>query len=92
MTQKKHRISPEDIDIKGLQRRLTKEVRPDILERTKAHIGDGKNACGKCPPSCKPCSIVFPKATGLSPNCPCEIYLKKDVAHVVEYLLLNLKI
>ena len=93
MTQKKHRISPEDIDLKGLKQRFKEQGDLNYLNRLKPLIGNSSKICTKCAGRCIICAVIFPKTKADKVNtCPCDLYLKKDVVHVVQYLLLNLKI
>ena len=91
MTQKKYKISPEDIDLKQVAQKLKEKYSSSFLKKTKQYLKRGSYLCGKCIGACTICAIIFPKAFR-SPRCPCSVYLQKDVAHVVKYLLLNLKI
>lgn len=91
MTQKKHRISPEDIDLKELRKKL-KELPEHRIRDAKNYLKGDEKICGICIACCNVCLMVFPKGDGRQCSCPCENYIKKDVAHVAQYLLLNLKI
>jgi hypothetical protein len=92
VTQKKLRISPEDIDLEELRKRLKKKKLISEAKFAKKRLKAEEYVCGACIEWCGICLAVFPKGRGRMNCCPCDVYLKKDVAHVVEYLLLNLKI
>jgi len=96
VTQKKHRISPEDIDLGKLRQTLLdtfpENTLKHILRQRKLRIARDERICGWCVGRCKFCAIIFLEATGPNNHCPCDVYLKKDVVHVVQYFLLNLKI
>lgn len=96
MTQKKHRISPEDIDLKELRKRLKKKqlISQARYEKKRLKNNSAVNltVCGTCVGWCNICLTIFPKGKGRNCCCPCAVYIQKDVAHVVKYLLLNLKI
>ena len=93
MTQKKHRISPEDIDLKELRKKLKeKKLISDARYAKKLLKDQEEYVCGVCVAWCAICFAVFPEGRRHKRCCPCDVYLKKDVAHVVQYLLLKLKI
>lgn len=91
MTQKKHRISPKDMDLKELVKEL-KKLNRLAIRYAKKQLKDNLAICGTCIQWCSLCYAVFPKGEGRKNGCPCDVYLQKDVTHVVNYLLLNLKI
>ena len=91
MIQKKHRISPEDIDLKVLRKELQKKGSRIRFAKNRLKRDD-TTICGTCVGFCDICITVFPEGYGRKCCCPCAVYLKKDVAHVVEYLLLNLNL
>lgn len=91
MTRKLH-IDLEDLDLRKIRKELKtleRVMSSETVVQIKSYFTDGNKICGTCILWCQICKAIYPKikgGTGMD-SCPCDVYYKKDVAHVAEYLL-----